>query len=262
MEVKTYILSGGKSARMGEDKGLKPIIGKPAIRYLLDTLININIHPAIIAHHHGYHQLGVKVIGDVIGEKGPMGGIYTALQDAGADVLILAADVPFLSAPVIRQLLENREAHHITVIRHNGRVQPLCGVYPVACEQEVASRIRSSALKMMDLLEGFPTQYIDINGQTNIFHNINTPADGILAEQYLLHMKIKCFGKLTDIVQEPPVPAYPLSVAALQAFLLERFPALAGVAYKVAVNQQLAGDPGTIITESDEIALLPAYSGG
>lgn len=183
--VKTYILSGGNSTRMGEDKGLKPILGKPGIMYLLEMLQAQDINPIIIANKAGYDQLGVQVINDLVSDKGPLGGVYTALNDAGTDVLILAADTPFVSAVVIQLLLEKREEDKINVVRYNGRIQPLCGVYPAACLKEVGERIRDSRLKMMDLLDGFPIHFIDLDGEEEVFHNNNTPADHAIAVNYL-----------------------------------------------------------------------------
>lgn len=262
MKLKTYILSGGKSSRMGQDKGLQPILGKPAIAYLLDMLQPLGITPVIIAHAGGYSQFGVRVIGDVIPGKGPMGGIYTALSDAAEDVLILAADAPFISTAVMRALLAQQEEGQINVIRYNGRVQPLCGIYPAVCAGEVKESVQSSRLKMMDLLDRFPTHYIGLEGIAEIFHNNNTPADHAAAVNYLRKMNIKCFGKLTDIITGPAVPAYPTTVQAFKDHLQKAYPALATVEYKIALNRQIVTDPGTNICEADEIALLPAFSGG
>lgn len=260
--MKTYILSGGNSSRMGEDKGLKPVAGKPAVCYLLETLRSIALPPVIIAHQEQYAQLGVPVIGDVIRGMGPMGGIYTALLDAGEEVLILAADAPFITTSVIRELLEKREEGKISVIRYNGRLQPLCGVYPLSCLAAVETRIRESRLKMMRLLEEYPVHIIDLAGVDHIFHNMNTPADFLAAESYLQAMNMKCFGKLTDIITEAPAPGFPVSVRDLKAFLLNKYPELASVEYKVAVNQRIIADQEWMLQASDEIALLPAFSGG
>lgn len=190
MKMKTYILSGGMSSRMGEDKGLKPILGKPGIGYLLDMLRTIGIFPVIIARADGYGRFGLRVIEDVISGKGPMGGVFTALSDAGEDVLILAADTPFISAAVVQTLIGKSVKDKICVVRYNDRIQPLCGIYPMACFAEVRSRVESSRLKMMGLLDDFPVHYVDLNGDEAVFHNNNTPADHAMAVHYLRTMKV------------------------------------------------------------------------
>ena len=60
--MKTYILSGGKSSRMGTDKGLVLLHQKPLISYLIETLQKLDLDIKIIAHHINYHKFNLEVL--------------------------------------------------------------------------------------------------------------------------------------------------------------------------------------------------------
>ncbi len=175
--LKTYLLSGGKSSRMGEDKGLKSLCGKPMIAYLLDTLQQLDIIPVIIAHHPDYKSFGVTVIPDKIRDKGPLGGIYTALSDAGETVLIISADTPFVSPEAIEYLLRNNIKDCINVLEYKGKIQPLCGVYPFRLRSEIEYNLMTNKLKMMDFLAENKTNILDFPFESGDFRNINTPEE-------------------------------------------------------------------------------------
>lgn len=53
------------------------------------------------------------------------------------------------------------------------------------------------------------------------------------------------------------------SVAELRDRLMERYPALRGMSFRIACDRELVqNETGTLLSESAEIALLPAYAGG
>lgn len=183
--MKTYILSGGKSSRMGEDKGLKLINGKPLIQLLIETIEVLNLDIKIVANNEKYTCFGFPVIADKVKGKGPMGGIFTALCDAREDVLILSADTPLVSTEILNKLIRQKKESHISVIRYNHKVQPLCGIYPVKFLMEIENNIKESKLKMMNLLNELPTHYVNETGENEAFLNVNTPEDFKFVEQYL-----------------------------------------------------------------------------
>lgn len=77
-------------------------------------------------------------------------------------------------------------------------------------------------------------------------------------------MKIKIFGKLTDIFgnEEYELEKGDIENVSLLRLVLEKnIPQLSGMTYIVVVDREKA-DEKTKIFESSEIALLPPYSGG
>ena len=79
-----------------------------------------------------------------------------------------------------------------------------------------------------------------------------------------MQINIQYFGLIAEAVQkttEVLVLPEACSVVDLQQQLLEVYPMLKGKEFKIAVNHQLESD-ATLLSESDEIALLPPFAGG
>ena len=96
MKYTAIILAGGKSSRMGSDKGLVLLNGKPMISYIIEILKKMQIPIIIISNNENYKQFGLPVFADIIKEKGPLGGIYTGLKNSKTESnIIVSCDVPF-----------------------------------------------------------------------------------------------------------------------------------------------------------------------
>jgi molybdopterin converting factor small subunit len=70
------------------------------------------------------------------------------------------------------------------------------------------------------------------------------------------------FGELKDITQTRAIEALPaMTVKRMRDTLAERWPALEGKTYLVAINQKMASDDD-LISDDAEVALMPPFSGG
>ena len=109
-----YILAGGKSSRMGEDKGLKLFNGIPLIQNVINQLLFAVDKVVIVSNNKDYEQFGLEVIEDALINKGPAGGIYTALQHSSTDLnFIVSCDMPYISSQAIHFMLENSSKNAI-----------------------------------------------------------------------------------------------------------------------------------------------------
>lgn len=111
------VLAGGKSKRMGQDKGSMIIQEKPMILHILERL-NYKINDAVIvlndAERIGNYQsllnqycegeikenfdYSLNFVEDEVKEKGPLSGIMTGLKNIKTDyALVLPCDSPFIS---------------------------------------------------------------------------------------------------------------------------------------------------------------------
>ncbi|MEM9895877.1 MAG: MoaD/ThiS family protein [Bacteroidota bacterium] len=79
-----------------------------------------------------------------------------------------------------------------------------------------------------------------------------------------MKLHIQVFGVLTEIVNsnqvEVEVSQNELSAAELRQMLIERYPAMALLQLKLAVNNQLVET--AFCKENDSLALMPPFSGG
>ena len=151
--IEAFVLAGGKSSRMGKDKGLLPLKGRPMISYVLKALNEMALPVRIIANQSGYENFGYQVLQDEIPGNGPLGGLYTAFQHTTADhVLLLGCDMPLVNSEALCMLLNSAGAAHITAASKEGQVNPLFAIYPKDFAGELKERMDRGDLKMSDFI--------------------------------------------------------------------------------------------------------------
>lgn len=78
-------------------------------------------------------QFGVPVVEDAVKGRGPLAGIYTALQWTRTEFnLVLGCDLPFINGRLLGYLAARAivAGSDVTIPRsRDGSLQPLCGVY-------------------------------------------------------------------------------------------------------------------------------------
>jgi molybdopterin converting factor small subunit len=78
-----------------------------------------------------------------------------------------------------------------------------------------------------------------------------------------MQQTVLTFGQITSITgsQVLHLDTTVQDTAALKTLLQQRYPALEGTGYAIAVNRKITAD-NTALHPGDEIALLPPFSGG
>lgn len=177
--IHIFILAGGKSTRMGQDKGLMKFQGKAMIEHVMNTAMEISEAMSIITHNDKYAQFGKPVISDTVLAKGPIGGIYTGLLCSTANTnLFLSCDIPFLSIGVLERLFELHQKSAATVAQYYDQVHPLIGIYSKACLPIVENAVRENRLKLQDLLAELNAKKVIMNDfLPENFRNINSLSD-------------------------------------------------------------------------------------
>ena len=177
VHIEAFVLAGGKSSRMGQDKGLSMVQGKPMISYVLKILEDMALPSTIIAGDERYHRFGLPVVADVIDGKGPMGGLHTALHYAKKDIiLLLSCDMPLISRKALEMLLPKANKVSIVAASAEHRINPLFALYPVKLKEKVEEAIWKDHLKMTDFI--LENKYILVPSigvkMPWCFNNINT----------------------------------------------------------------------------------------
>lgn len=131
------VLAGGYSRRMGCDKALLDIHGEPQALWTARLLARV-CGRVFVSCRQGQNlgfpdDAGFTSIHDTVEGLGPMGGILEAAQAyPSAAWLVVACDLPRLSAPVLEHLVAQRDpALQATafISAHDGLPEPLCAVY-------------------------------------------------------------------------------------------------------------------------------------
>ena len=105
LQVGGYVLAGGRSSRMGRDKALLELAGKPLIEHAVTKLRRVCAEVHILAGAEGEHAGLARyapLVHDLHPGCGPISGIEAALTHTTHDWnLILAVDVPFLPTALL-----------------------------------------------------------------------------------------------------------------------------------------------------------------
>ncbi|WP_102795123.1 molybdenum cofactor guanylyltransferase [Bowmanella denitrificans] len=96
------VLAGGRSSRMGQDKAMMELGGQTLLARATMLLEHTGCDEVLVSRNQpGYVQ-------DLVCEAGPLGGIYTVLQQipSRGGLLIVPVDMPALSTGLLQALVE------------------------------------------------------------------------------------------------------------------------------------------------------------
>ena len=179
MRASGFVLAGGASTRMGRAKALLPYRGTALVEYVAGAVREAAGGVTLIGDPAQFSHLGLPVLADEVPACGPAGGIYTALLRTVTDWnLILACDMPAVSAAVLRELLEEAEgsaAGCIVAAGPGGWPEPLCAVYHRRCLPVLERAIEEKRLKMRDLVGEMGAHLVTL--PPSAVANVNTPAE-------------------------------------------------------------------------------------
>jgi molybdopterin-guanine dinucleotide biosynthesis protein A len=195
-QVAGFILAGGASSRMGHDKGLLEFGGVPLILQTARLLEPLVVGVTVIGSPERYASLGLRVISEadhapVHGKPekfgmGPLAGIATALSTTQLPWnLIVACDLPYLSAKWIDWLLSRALRSHADVVipRTEHGIEPLAAVYRRECRVPVTAALARGVRKVSEAIEEFqadvvyPHEWREAEPSELILKNMNAPGD-------------------------------------------------------------------------------------
>jgi molybdopterin-guanine dinucleotide biosynthesis protein A len=204
-----FILAGGRSSRMGRDKALVNVAGKPLIQHALDILRSASLEPRIAGSTSDLSVFAPTLPDDPTQSgSGPLAGICSALNSgSGQYAVFLPVDLPLMPASLIRYLLYRAEVTEsaMTVVSVAGFVQTFPVVIHRGALPELQTRLGSidrNCLRAFRaaaevLSRPFPIQPVELliqSGQVSDprglppadwFLNVNSPRDLTRAESLL-----------------------------------------------------------------------------
>jgi molybdopterin-guanine dinucleotide biosynthesis protein A len=131
--LSVVIQAGGQSSRMGEDKALKPFLGRPLIQRVVDRFRPIADEIIVTTNRpEDYDFLNLRLFSDIKPDRGALGGLYTAIASAAHPyVAVIACDMPFASAKLIEamsRLIVQKETD-VVIPKSDDYYEPLHAVY-------------------------------------------------------------------------------------------------------------------------------------
>lgn len=139
------VLSGGKSTRMGTDKGLIEYHGVAQREYLYELLSQVCDQTFVSLREEQKFELPeeMKTIVDLNEFKGPYNGLLSAHKKYPETAwLVLACDLPLMDLKSLKELIASRNPEREATafaLKENPLPEPLCAIWePHALQNSVA----------------------------------------------------------------------------------------------------------------------------
>jgi len=184
-DICAVILAGGRSRRMGFNKALISVQGKPLISLLIDRIRPLTERIFISSNDpSAYTFLNFPVLADFYKGQGPLAGFHSAMhQNECSLFLIIACDLPNLQLPILHRLISFCDGYDAAIPRtSNGIAHPLCAVYRRTCLPIIESSLLKGDNKVIKtfLSDRLSVRWItpdEGSFKDTDLANINTPED-------------------------------------------------------------------------------------
>ncbi len=178
------ILVGGQARRFGGiDKSALVVGGRTILDRQMAEIVAVTTDILIVGSR-GAAPSPARRVPDRIAGCGPLGGLHTALtESAGHATIVIACDMPYVTAPLLGHLLSLTRDTDAVVPRTERGLHPTCAAYTRACLAPAAARLAAGRLKLVDLLDDVRVREVvaaDIDAfgdHHRLLANLNTPDD-------------------------------------------------------------------------------------
>jgi molybdopterin-guanine dinucleotide biosynthesis protein A len=191
------ILAGGRARRFGgRDKRLLAVNGRTMVDRQIDVLSQVSDDVLMVLSADGCAPVGaagpkeparVRIARDRMADRGPLGGLDAALAAARhPELVVLACDMPFVSARFLEYLLSLVQGFDAVVPKSERGYHPLCAVYTNRCRAAVERNLAAGHLAMTTLIGQLRVREVGASeiemfgSGDELLTNVNTP--GELAE--------------------------------------------------------------------------------
>jgi molybdopterin-guanine dinucleotide biosynthesis protein A len=195
------ILAGGRSRRLGKDKGLLFLGGKTLIEKVYERIDSVAEEVVIAVHTERQKRAYSRLIGncyfsvDESSYAGPLSGLSSGLKNVtGEKVAVVGCDMPFISPELMQLLYELSREYDASIPRWpSGYIEPLHAVYDTdSCRTAVHRALRRGRSDMRSMISALPriiyvsTEAIRrLDPNLKMFTNINTRSDLLCARRLL-----------------------------------------------------------------------------
>jgi molybdopterin-guanine dinucleotide biosynthesis protein A len=166
-QVTGYVLAGGLSTRMGQDKALLELGGVPLIELAVQKLGAVVSKVRILGSRPEF-QAHAPMVEDLYKGCGPLGGLDAALADTTSDwILILPVDMPFVPVRLLRCWVSDvlaEDTARIAIFSCNGRPQPALCMLHREVRPFVADALSRSSFKLYTVFEDTASSVAAVHG--------------------------------------------------------------------------------------------------
>jgi molybdopterin-guanine dinucleotide biosynthesis protein A len=185
--VSAIVLAGGESRRLGQDKCMLPIEGRPLLARTLALLASVADDLLVVSNDPARPlDLGfpVRLVPDEERGVGALMGLYSGLKAARNDrAVAVACDMPFLNLPLLRYMVGLAADYDVVLPRLGDLAEPLHAVYGKGCLGPMERHLAQGRRRIVVFFDEVRVRYVE---QAEIdrydprhlsFLNVNTPED-------------------------------------------------------------------------------------
>ncbi|RUA12718.1 MAG: molybdenum cofactor guanylyltransferase, partial [Flavobacteriia bacterium] len=176
--VKGLVLAGGKSVRMGSDKGLLDYHGNSQRDFAIEMMEKMGLK-TFLSVRKEQHIERENVIEDVFLGLGPFGAICSAFQkDPNSAWLVLATDLPFIDQESLKLLLEKRNPSKIATAfkgKNKQFPEPLITIWEPKAYQRMLNFLAQGISCPRKVLINSEVEIVEIDD--DLITNVNTPEE-------------------------------------------------------------------------------------
>ena len=177
-DITGIILAGGKSLRMGTDKGFLKWNNKLFIESIIDALDPLVSAIIIVSNDERYDAFGTKRVKDIIENAGPVAGIYSGLKASKTEYnLVLSCDIPLITTSILNQLIDAIDDEtDIIQFQSQGKAMPLIALYKKHCEKQFLKVLNQGERRLRIAVNTCKVKTIILNAVDEMYTtNVNTP---------------------------------------------------------------------------------------
>jgi molybdenum cofactor guanylyltransferase len=178
-----YVLAGGRSSRMGQDKALLHVGSSVTMLQSIAQRVEESAGKVtLVGNPLKYGHFGYPVIPDLRQGCGPLAGMEAALSHSLAEWnLILACDLAnsrtdFLNTLCIEAGTVSSDFDCLVPQACDSRMQPLCALYRRRCLPIIANALDAGTRRVTDVVAGLAVFLRPVT-ESELFQNLNTPED-------------------------------------------------------------------------------------
>ncbi|RED44908.1 molybdenum cofactor guanylyltransferase [Seonamhaeicola aphaedonensis] len=176
-DITGIILAGGKSSRMGSDKGLIKLNDESFIEYSIKAMKPLVNDILIVSDNPDYDVFGYKRIEDDIKDAGPVAGICSGLNASETENnLILSCDIPLIKTNILEKLINSSDEHsEIIQIESNGKTMPLIAMYKKQCAPTFLKALKNDERRLRQVISTMKTKNVVLTiEEQSTTMNVNT----------------------------------------------------------------------------------------
>lgn len=185
LAVSSVILAGGQSRRMGTNKAFLEVGSRSIIERLIEKVSLVGQEVILVTNTPDeYAHLDYPTVPDVYPGKGSLGGLYSGLRAVRNEyALVVACDMPFLNASLLRYMILLAPEYDAVVPRTGQGIEPLHALYSKACLPAMEQVLQQDHLKVISFYSQVHVRYVEqeeieiLDPEHLSFFNVNSTED-------------------------------------------------------------------------------------